>query len=193
MSRHRRPQLIHPYKGARPVSRRRHPTDRHSRLTPGTPTAAFAPLRVLFPLTGNERPPSPVQAPPVHPRPRASPPLQEYRVHVQVRTEDRSPDTFPPGRHQPEVAITHRGPQPAVAGDVPDVGGRCRQAQPLIRTYTTVVNTARSSHGAVPPPCGRAANDGSNRTDSSPSASGTRRSDESAPTTGTMPHEHQVT
>ena len=61
-------------------------------------------------------------------------------------------------------------------GDVPNVGGRCRQAQPLVSTYTTAVNTARSSRGAVPPP-----------------SSGTRRFDRSAPTTGIMPHEHQVT
>ena len=53
--------------------------------------------------------------------------------------------------------------------------GRCRQAQPLVRTYTTAVNTALSSHGAVPPPCGRAANDGSNGATSSQSSSGTSR------------------
>jgi hypothetical protein len=50
----------------------------------------------------------------------------------------------------------------AVAGDVPNVDGRCRQAQPLVSAYTTAANSARPSHGAVPPPCGRAPNDGSN-------------------------------
>lgn len=43
----------------------------------------------------------------------------------------------------------------------------CRQAHPLVNAYTTAVNTARSSHGAVPLPCGRAANDGSNGATSS--------------------------
>lgn len=81
----------------------------------------------------------------------------------------------------------------AVAGDVPNVGGRCRQAQPPVSAYTTAVNTARSSHGAVPPPCGRAAKDGSNGAASSQSSSGTRRFDRSAPTTGIMVNEHQVT
>jgi hypothetical protein len=50
----------------------------------------------------------------------------------------------------------------SVAGETPNVSGRCRQAHPLVSTYTTAVNTARSSHGAVPPPCGRELNDGSN-------------------------------
>ncbi|WP_405680784.1 IS3 family transposase [Streptomyces sp. NBC_00868] len=57
---------------------------------------------------------------------------------------------------------------------------------------TTAVDTARSSHGAVPPPCGRAANDGSNGAASSQSSSD-RRFDRSAPTTGIMPHGHHVT
>ncbi len=35
-------------------------------------------------------------------------------------------------------------------GDVPNVGGRCRRTRPLVSTYTTAVNTARSSHGAGP-------------------------------------------
>src|SRR4051812_352902 len=43
----------------------------------------------------------------------------------------------------------------AVAGETPNVSGRYRQAQPLVSTYTTAVNTPRSSTGAVPPPCGR--------------------------------------
>jgi hypothetical protein len=40
----------------------------------------------------------------------------------------------------------------AVAGETPNDGGRCRQAHPLVSTYTTAVNTARSSNGALPPP-----------------------------------------
>ncbi|NIY70764.1 hypothetical protein SMALB_8946 [Streptomyces malaysiensis] len=90
-------------------------------------------------------------------------------------------------RHRPASvhAVNRRC---AVAGDVPNVGGRCRHAQPLVSTYTTAVNTARSSHGAVPPPCGRAANDGSNGATSSQSSSATSRCDRSAPTTGIMPH-----
>lgn len=34
----------------------------------------------------------------------------------------------------------------------PVVSGTCRQAHPLVSTYTTVVSTARSSRGAFPPP-----------------------------------------
>ncbi|WP_329577832.1 hypothetical protein [Streptomyces sp. NBC_01361] len=40
----------------------------------------------------------------------------------------------------------------AVAGDIPDVSSRGRQAPPLVGTYTTAVNPARSSGSAVPPP-----------------------------------------
>lgn len=64
-------------------------------------------------------------------------------------------------RHRPASVHTVKR-RCAVAGDVANVGGRCRQVQPLVSAYTTAVNTARSSHGAGPPPCGRAANDGSN-------------------------------
>lgn len=95
-------------------------------------------------------------------------------------------------RHRPASVHTVKR-RCAVAGDVPNVGGRCRQAQPLVSAYTTAVNTARSSHGAVPPPCGRAANDPSNGAAGSQSSSGTRRFNRSAPTTGIMAHEHQVT
>jgi hypothetical protein len=55
------------------------------------------------------------------------------------------------------------------------------------------VNTARSARGAVPPPCGRAANDGKSGTPSSQGSSGTRRFDRSELTAGIMPLEHQVT
>ena len=50
----------------------------------------------------------------------------------------------------------------------------CREHGPLV-------------NGAVPPPCARAANDGSNGAASCQSSSGTRRFDGSAPTTGIMP------
>ena len=40
----------------------------------------------------------------------------------------------------------------AVAGDTPNDLGSSRQGMPEVRTYTTAVNTARSSTGAVPPP-----------------------------------------
>lgn len=95
-------------------------------------------------------------------------------------------------RHRPTPVHTVERRR-AVAEDVPNVGGRCRQAQPLVSTYTTAVNTARSSRGAVPPPCGRAANDGSYGATSSQSSSGTRRFDRSAPAASIMPLEHQVT
>jgi hypothetical protein len=78
--------------------------------------------------------------------------------------------------------LSRRSRRCAVAGETPSVGGRCRHAHPLVRTYTTAVNTARSSSGAVPPPCGRGANDGSNGATSSHNPSGTSRCDRSAPT-----------
>jgi len=40
----------------------------------------------------------------------------------------------------------------AVAGETPNDGGKCLQAHPLVSTYTTAANTARSSNGALPPP-----------------------------------------
>jgi len=55
-------------------------------------------------------------------------------------------------RHRP--ALVHAANRRcAVAGEVPNVGGRYRQAQPLVSTYTTAVNTFRSATGTVPPPC----------------------------------------
>lgn len=95
-------------------------------------------------------------------------------------------------RHRPTSVHTVKR-RCAVAEDVPNVGGRCRQSQPLVSTYTTAVNTARSSRGAVPPPCGRAANDGNSGATSSQSSSGTRRFDRSALTAGIMPLEDQIT
>ena len=43
----------------------------------------------------------------------------------------------------------------AVVGETPNGPGRNRHAHPLAGTYTTAVNTARSSTEAVPPHCGR--------------------------------------
>ena len=80
----------------------------------------------------------------------------------------------------------------AVAGETPNVSGRCRQAQPLVSTYTIAVNTARSSQGAVPPPCGRELNDGSNGATSSHRPSGTSRRDRSIPTSGNDAAAHHV-
>jgi hypothetical protein len=44
----------------------------------------------------------------------------------------------------------------AVGTVTPNDGGRSRHAHPLVSTNTIAVNTARSSTGSVPPPCGRA-------------------------------------
>ncbi|GAB7028676.1 hypothetical protein JCM4914_01370 [Streptomyces platensis subsp. malvinus] len=99
------------------------------------------------------------------------------RTIAEVRsTSSRAPSSFSTARrsrrHRPASVRTVKR-RCAAAGDVPEVGGKCRQAQPLVSAYTTAVNTARSSHGAVPPPGGRAANDGSNGAASSHSSSGT--------------------
>lgn len=70
----------------------------------------------------------------------------------------------------------------AVAGETPNVGGRRRQAQPLVGTYTTAVNSARSSTGLVPPPCGRDVNFGSSGAANSHNPYGTSRRDRSTAT-----------
>ncbi len=62
----------------------------------------------------------------------------------------------------------------AVGTLTPNDGGRC-QAHPLVNTNTTAVNTARSSTGAVPPPCGLGANSGSSGFTMSHNASGASR------------------
>lgn len=132
-------------------------------------------------------------------------PVSDPALWRERRPRQRSPRSGPP-RPGPRF-VQYRPVQPtpeAGLGPYREAamrgGGRraerrrqSRQAQPLVSAYTTGVNTARSSHGAVPPPCGRAANDGSNGAASSQSSSGTRRFDRSAPTTGIMPQEHQVT
>jgi hypothetical protein len=79
-------------------------------------------------------------------------------------------------RHSP--ALVHcPNRRCAVWNGTPNDGGRSRQAHPLVRTYTIAVNTARSSSGAVPPPCGRGRNFGINGSASAHSSSGTSRND----------------
>ena len=65
----------------------------------------------------------------------------------------------------------------AVGTLTPNEGGSIRHAQLLVSTNTTAVNTARSSIGAVPPPCGRGLNSGNNGSARAHNSSGTRRFD----------------
>src|SRR5574340_545956 len=76
----------------------------------------------------------------------------------------------------------------AVGTVTPNEGGRSRQAHPLVSTYTTAVNTARSSTGADPPPCGRGVNFGISGAAISHNSSGTNRSDNVSITSHSMPH-----
>jgi len=76
----------------------------------------------------------------------------------------------------------------AVGTVTPNDGGRCRQAQPLVNTNTIAVNTARSSIGALPPPCGRDAKRGMSGSAISHNASGTKRRDSSSTTDHIMHH-----
>lgn len=76
----------------------------------------------------------------------------------------------------------------AVGTVTPNDGGRCRQAQPLVNTNTIAVNTARSSIGALPPPCGRDAKRGMSGSAISHNASGTKRRDSSSTTDHIMYH-----
>ncbi|SFQ26930.1 hypothetical protein SAMN04489713_125119 [Actinomadura madurae] len=64
----------------------------------------------------------------------------------------------------------------AVGTLTPNSPGRCRHAHPLVSTYTIAVNTARSSTGAVPPPCRRGVNSGINGSTIARNSSGTNRS-----------------
>ncbi|MBP2182853.1 hypothetical protein JOM49_004379 [Amycolatopsis magusensis] len=61
----------------------------------------------------------------------------------------------------------------------PNDSGSIRHAHPLVSTNTTAVNTARSSTGARPPPCGRGLNDGINGSARAHN-SGTNRRDNAA-------------
>ncbi len=55
-------------------------------------------------------------------------------------------------RHRP-ASVHAANRRCAMAGEVPNVGGCYRQAQPPVSTYTTGVKTFRSATGTVPPPC----------------------------------------
>lgn len=81
-------------------------------------------------------------------------------------------------RHNP-ASVHTLNRRCAVAGETPKDSGKCRQVHPLVSTYTTAANTARSSTGSVPPPCGRETNFGINGANSSHSSSGTSRRDRS--------------
>lgn len=70
----------------------------------------------------------------------------------------------------------------ALAGETPKEPGNICQAHPLVSTYTTAVNTARSSTGAVPPPCGRDLNPGNNGATSPHNSSGTSRRERASTT-----------
>jgi len=70
----------------------------------------------------------------------------------------------------------------AAATVTPNDGGRYRHAQPLVNTNTIAVNTARSSTGVVPPPCGRGSNPGINGCANAHSSSVTNRRDRSSTT-----------
>src|SRR5437764_3161018 len=75
----------------------------------------------------------------------------------------------------------------AVWNGTPNDGGRSRQAQPLVSTYTTAVKTARPSSGAVPPPCGRGSNAGINGSTNAHNSSGTSRNDNRSTTPRSWP------
>ncbi len=87
-----------------------------------------------------------------------------------ITARDQSIEPRPPSssstalcrrRHKP--ASVHTLNRRCAVGTVtPNEGGSIRHAQPLVSTNTTAVNTARSSTGVVPPPCGRGVNSGSN-------------------------------
>jgi hypothetical protein len=95
-------------------------------------------------------------------------------------------------RHTPALvqAVNRRC---AVAGETPNDGGRCRHAHPLVSTYTTAVKTARSSAGALPPPCERGVNDGSKGAVRSHNPSGTSRCNRSTLTKSHDAAVHHVT
>jgi hypothetical protein len=65
----------------------------------------------------------------------------------------------------------------AVWNGTPNEGGKSRHEHPLVSTYTIAVNTERAGNGAVPPPCGRDRNSGTNGSTNAHSSSGTNRID----------------
>lgn len=84
-------------------------------------------------------------------------------------------------RHNP--ALVHSVNLRCAVGTVtPNDGGNNRHGQPLVNTYTTAVNTARSSTGARPPPCGRTTNDGINGSTRAHNSSGANRRDNASTT-----------
>lgn len=97
---------------------------------------------------------------------------------VQHRVMQPPPQPSPRPLSEPAMCRRHRV--------TPNDGGNNRQGQPLVSTYTTAVNTARSSTGARPPPCGRGENDGINGSASAHNSSGTNRRDNASTTT----HDH---
>ena len=85
-------------------------------------------------------------------------------------------------RHRP--VLVHSANRRCAVGTVtPNEGGNSRHGHPLVSTYTTAVNTARSSTGARPPPCGRTENDGINGSTKTHNSSGTNRRDNASTTT----------
>lgn len=84
-------------------------------------------------------------------------------------------------RHRP--ALVHSLNRRCAVGTVtPNDGGSKRQEHPLVSTNTIAVNTARSSTGVVPPPCGRGSNPGINGSANAHNSSGTNRRDNSSTT-----------
>ncbi len=110
-----------------------------------------------------------------------------------ITARDQSIKPWPPSssstarcrrRHRP--ASVHAVKRRCAVGTVTsNDGGSSRHAQPLVSTNTTAANTARSSAGAVPPPCGCSANAGNNGSTNPHNSSGTRRLDNSSPTSRT--------
>ncbi len=93
--------------------------------------------------------------------------------------------TSPPAPSRSSTSRCNRSKKPASAQAqnrrcavgtlTPNDDGNCRHAHPLVNTNTIATNTARSSTGAVPPPCRRAANFGISGSAMSHKASGTIR------------------
>ncbi|GDY52145.1 hypothetical protein SVIO_027680 [Streptomyces violaceusniger] len=115
---------------------------------------------------------------------RTAMPRSRSQVRVQHGPVQPPPNTRPRPRREPAVRGRRRAP---------NVGGRCRHAHPLVSTYTTAVNTARSSTGAVPPPWRRGVDDGNNGATRTHSPSGTSRCDRSAPTKSNHAAARQLT
>lgn len=70
----------------------------------------------------------------------------------------------------------------AVRKSTPKHEGNCRHALPLVTTYTIAVKTARSSTGAVPPPCRLGVKPGINGSTIAHNSSDTNRRDSASTT-----------